>query len=300
MRTLFLLPLLVLLGVPTAAQEGEVRPAAKSPVVLAWESAFYGPEDDAIRTPVTLASAAADEMVVADLDPPALRVFRKKEGRWSQERKLRLPTAPYALVAQDARYVASLRGDGALYALERESWGLRRISLPRGAFAASLAAQGPDGILALDQASHRVLRLSGAGELLGSLDVDEDLRALLPTPGGFLGLLPARSLALRYSWGGGEPTPLPLSGAAPRDAWPASAIAAASGGFWILDRHGGRILLVSEKWRVVGTGARRGWQEGLLYYPSAIAALGSERVAVADQGNGRVQIFRVVGDTEAP
>jgi len=53
-------------------------------------------------------------------------------------------------------------------------------------------------------------------------------------------------------------------------------------------------LVLESGGQLAGTGSRQGWEAGLLRHPSDIAMLVDGRVVVADQGNGRIQIFRPV------
>ena len=64
------------------------------------------------------------------------------------------------------------------------------------------------------------------------------------------------------------------------------------GDLLVLDRHGHRLVLFNSKHRFPGTGARRGWEPGLLLFPAAVTAFPDGRIAVADQMNGRLQIYR--------
>ena len=64
------------------------------------------------------------------------------------------------------------------------------------------------------------------------------------------------------------------------------------GNLLVVDRHAGRVLVLDANGQVAGVGARKGWEPGLLLFPAGIARLPGGAVVVADEGNGRAQLFR--------
>jgi hypothetical protein len=60
----------------------------------------------------------------------------------------------------------------------------------------------------------------------------------------------------------------------------------------VVDRHSGRLLVLDVAGTVIGMGSRQGWEPGLLMFPAGITRLSDGTLAVADEGNGRVQVFR--------
>ena len=83
-----------------------------------------------------------------------------------------------------------------------------------------------------------------------------------------------------------------MPGLGPAPAWPVGLIVEDNGEIVVADRHGGRILVLDTSGRWIGSGSRRGWEPGLLRFPSDIARLPDGRIVVADQGNGRIQLLR--------
>lgn len=85
---------------------------------------------------------------------------------------------------------------------------------------------------------------------------------------------------------------LPSEGPVP--AWPVGIAVEPSGSLAIVDRHGGRLLVLDATGEPEGAGSRRGWESGLLLFPAGIDRLDNGSLVVADEGNGRVQFFRRV------
>jgi hypothetical protein len=91
---------------------------------------------------------------------------------------------------------------------------------------------------------------------------------------------------------------LPADGPVP--AWPSALALEPGGELYVLDRHAGRILLLDNEGRAFGVGSRRGWEPGLLRFPGALTRIEDGRLLVADEGNGRVQLFRRTDRSAAP
>ena len=66
------------------------------------------------------------------------------------------------------------------------------------------------------------------------------------------------------------------------------------GRIYIVDRTEGNIVILGPDGSYLGKQLSLGWKEGLLYYPSQICVNDKGEVFIADRGNNRVQIFKVV------
>jgi sugar lactone lactonase YvrE len=66
------------------------------------------------------------------------------------------------------------------------------------------------------------------------------------------------------------------------------------GTIYIVDQDGGGIVILGADGTYVGRQLGRGWNEGLLYFPSQISINEKGEVFIADRGNSRVQIFTLV------
>jgi outer membrane protein assembly factor BamB len=267
---------------------------AAPPQVLAWEAAVYGKDSSSLKWPVDLASAATGELVVVDLEPPRLVVFREAtDGSWASQRVVELPEAPASLIAGDGAYFLSLRPSGGLYSVDRETWKPRRLPLPQGVMAGRLGHAGDGGILALDDGSGDVLRVSEEGSVVSRTPVQGPAVAVEGGPGGALFTLDPVAAEVRPAGEGASGrAPHSLEGEAGDPPWPIDMAATSTGSLYVLDRHRGRVFLLDGTGALAGVGARRGREPGLLWYPAALALMPDGRLAIADQGNGRAQIYR--------
>jgi len=73
-----------------------------------------------------------------------------------------------------------------------------------------------------------------------------------------------------------------------------TSIADSRGTIYIVDEDGGGIVILGADGTFVGRQLSRGWNEGLLYFPSQMCVNEKGEVFIADRGNSRVQIFTLV------
>ncbi len=274
---------------PLSAQ----RPAGRT---FVWWEAVRGDEEVELRWPVAVAASSNEQVAVADVFGPQLLLLRKVGVSWQVERSVGLPAAPGGLAWDGARFVASLRQGGGLVALEGQGLTERRIPLPRGVVPGAIAAHTNGDLLVYDAAGRQVLRISGDGEITAEMPVAGGITALATSPtGGFFAAIAAEGRVLRYAANGELEASweLPADGEVP--AWPVGLAAGPDGNLVVVDRHAGRLLELDATGRLVGIGARRGWEPGLLLHPAGIARLPDGVVVVADEGNGRAQFFRRAG-----
>jgi len=259
---------------------------------LVLETTLAGTDEQDVRWPVAVATSSG-EIAVADAFGPRLLLFRGSRASWQLESSVELPGAPVDLVHDGRRYVASLRGIQGLVAFEGDKLVQRRLALPRGVVPGPLAALPDGGLLVFDHAEERVLKLDADGKLGREMKVEGRVTALAATPsGGFLATVGETGTLLHHDANGDRDGTWQLPGEGPVPAWPSGVVADPVGGVLVLDRHGDRVLLLDTTGKTIGVGSRRGAEPGLVRFPSAITLLDDGRVVVADQGNGRVQIFR--------
>jgi len=258
-----------------------------------------------IRWPVAVAAAGEDELAVADIYGPRLLIFPRAGIEWRLDRVLALSAPPAALVRDGDRYVLALRGERTLTSFEGADLLLRRIPLPAGVVPGALATRATASatagdrseLLVYDIAGERVLTIApdggrGSGRP-GGVPVDGRVTALAPAAGGgFYAAVAQSGEVRRYdSQGALDATwTLPVTGPVPP--WPVALVAEPGGDLLAVDRHGHQLVVFAADGSLEGLGSRRGWEPGLLLYPAGAALLADGRYAVADQGNGRVQIFR--------
>jgi DNA-binding beta-propeller fold protein YncE len=271
---------------PTAAN-------GRAPRLLVWETAIRGDQEHELRWPVGVAAASNDEIAVADAYGSRLVIFKQLKGIWNVDRAVALPGSPLDIAHDGIRYVLSLRSGAGLVAAEGPQHQLRSISLPAGSVPGTVAAQRGGGFLIHDSAGNRILSLGPEASLTGQTPVAGNPTALASAPGGgFYAAFADLGTVRRYSLAGEVLESFQVPGEEPVPAWPTGIAALPGGAVVVVDRHGGRIVVLDAKGRLQGVGSRRGWDPGLLLFPAGIAALPDGRLAVADQGNGRIQIFR--------
>ncbi len=285
----WILVLLLLVPLPGAAQR---QKAGRS---LDWDEVVQPEGERPLRWPVAVAAASADEMVVADAYESRLIIITRQSGSWKAIREISLDGAPYALAHDGNRYAVSLRQGAGLMALEGDRHQLRRIALPAGAMPGALAGRPGGGFLVYDQSSGEVLLLNASGVAAGHWPVDGPVTGLAAAAGGgFFATVAHRAEVLFHGADGVEVQRWKVPGKPPLPAWPTGIVKQPGGDLFLVDRHGGRLLEMDVGGRLEGQGSRLGWDPGLLRFPAGLAWLPDGRLAVADQGNGRVQLFRLV------
>lgn len=291
---LVLLALATVIAQPAHAQGSPAR-------LLVWDELVQAEDENALRWPVGVAAASADELAVADIHDSRLLIFVRKATTWTLERKVPLGGTPIGVAHDGERYAVSLRQSAGLVAVEGERFQLRRLALPGKAVPGAITGQAGGGFLVYDLASSSVLRLDADGEPSGSVEVRGFVTALVATPGGgFHAAFADRAEIRQYGANGDELQRWTIPGLAPLPAWPAGIAPAPGGGLILADRHAGRLVVLDSSGRLEGVGSRRGWEPGLLRFPAGVALLPDDRLAVADQGNGRVQLFRWAPEAASP
>lgn len=280
--------LVVVWGAPAAAQD-------QATALFAFEEVLSGGEEQHLVWPTAVASGRADEIAVADAAGPSLGIYRDRGGSegWVRHASITLPSAAYSLACGGDRYLISTRRPGRLFAVGGPDYELRELTLPPKVTPGAVACLSDGGILVHDLAAGRLLVLGGDLEIRTSTSLSGTVAALAPGPGGgFYATFPQTGEVRRYGANGDELAVLAVPGLVPAPAWPVGLIVEASGEVVVVDRHGGRLVVIETSGRWAGSGSRRGWEPGLLRFPADIARLPDGRIAVADLGNGRVQLFR--------
>ena len=273
---------------------------AQSPAqpTLVWEQTLNGEDDSKLRWPIGVSSAAEDEILVADGYRDRLVLFRKGTGGagWKAEKVVSLPATPRAVATDGQRYLVALAQAGAVFAVERPTLQLRRLSVPTEVMPGPLSARSDGTIVLVDAATSRILLLAAGGDLQSQIRVTGSINSIAAGSSGDYFVASAQPAEIRRYAGSGELlgswTPPILNQEQP---WPGGIAVESGGTVYVSDRQSGRILaLDASSGALIGTGSRRGWESGLLNRPAGLAILGNGRIAVADQGNGRVQIFRQI------
>ncbi len=281
-----------------ALTAGRAKPAAaqnQAPALYAFDEALSGDDERRLSRPTAVAAGRDGEIAVADAAGPSLWFFRDRGGSegWVIQLSIDLPAAAHSLACGGDRYLVSTRQPGRLFAVEGPGYELRELKLPPRVTPGAVACLRDRAILVHDLAAGRLLVLDAELEVRTSVPLAGTVAALAPGPaGGFYATFPQNHEVRRYGANGEQLAVLTVPGLAPAPAWPVGLIVQADGEIVVADRHGGRLLVIETSGRWAGAGSRRGWEPGLLRFPADLAQLPDGRVAVADQGNGRVQLFR--------
>ena len=76
--------------------------------------------------------------------------------------------------------------------------------------------------------------------------------------------------------------------------FPASMITDKRGRIYLLDRNGGRLVILGQDGTLLERLSGMGWREGLLNYPSQVSLNQKGELLIADTRNNRVQIFSIL------
>lgn len=279
------------------SSSGLLAQGLSAPSML-WEQTLVGEDDAKLRWPVAVASAADDEILVADGFKNRLILFKFKEtaGGWTVEKTTTLPATPRALASGNGRYVVALRQAGGVFVVERPSLQLRKVGVAPGVMPSAIAAGPGSSIAVFDAASSRILILSEDGGVLNQIRLTGEISSLAAAVNGDIYASVAQPAEIRRYSADSEliDTWLPPK-TSQFPPWPAGLAVEPGGTLFVSDRRAGSLLVLdTSSGRLKGTGSRHGWESGLLNRPAGIGLLPDGRLAVADQGNGRVQIFRPI------
>lgn len=270
---------------------------------MAWVESLKGDLENQLRWPVAAAAAGDDELLVADAHGNRLFLFLRKGGTadWTLEKTLDLSATPRALAFDGQRYIVALRQPGGILAVESPELQIRKLSVPPDLVAGALAPAAEDGFWVFDAAESAILQFDSSGQIQRRIDVDEPVTSLSAGSSGDLyAAIGSPPEVRRYTTGGELKSSVIPPGLEPAPASVASILSTPGGDLYVVDRAGGRILRLDSGGRLTGFGSRRGWVPGLLMRPTGLTRFPDGRLAVVDQGNGRVQIFRLTLATGGP
>lgn len=257
-----------------------------------------GSEEQPLRWPIAVAVGPDGEIAVADVFDPRLLLFRRTGASVGLSRSVELPAAPAAVAFDGKRYVVALRESGSLLAVEPEDGATTALALPAGVWAGRLAALPDRSLIVWDAAGRRLLHLV-EGAIAAEAASAENVTAVAParSDGFWVGVGQAGEVrrydgaaALVAAW------KVPADGMTP--AWPSGIFEGGAGRLFVLDRNAGRVVVLDREGRFIGVGSGRGWDPGRLLRPIGLDRLPDGRLLVGDQGNGRVQLFRIAEGLE--
>lgn len=277
----------LLLSVPLTGQE-------VLPRVLSLAATLPTGDDLVLDSPVAVVAGPDLDFWVAEAVPnPQVRTFVKRPGGWEHDQVLALPAAPLDMAYDGQRLLISLRRAGGLIALAKGARGVQPLAVPKSVVPGRIAGSSNGRVLVQDMASNRIVEIDGVGKVVKEVAVPAGVTGLAVMPdGGFAIAVAAEGRIVRFdgNWSVEEEWEVPGFDGVP--AWPTAIDIAPGGEMRVLDRHGGRILTLAANGRWTGVGSRQGREEGELLFPADLTVLSADLTAVADEGNGRVQVFR--------
>jgi DNA-binding beta-propeller fold protein YncE len=161
----------------------------------------------------------------------------------------------------------------------------------------SFTIDGNDTIYILDILSRRVLVLSPKGEYLRQIKFPKKYGFFSDITIDFKGniLLIDSTNAVVFSTAKNAAKLSALTGSLKQYMrFPTSITTDKRGRIYLVDRNGGRIIVLGQDGSFLGRLSGRGWKEGLLNHPSNMCINSKGEVFIADTSNSRVQIFTIL------
>lgn len=289
---------LALAAAAAAVQAGEA-------VKLRLVKAIYaGSVGAGLNVPEGVAFDGKSRLVVADSGNGRLVTFTMTEAAITPVGEIRLPEMPYPLRLAVAADGTMLVLDGKLRRILRigaggEFEGYHELGgeASNGAVPRSLKLAGDGTLYVLDVGRGRVLVVGADGALKRQI--------AFPAEAGFVSDLAVDrrgtvylvdSVRKRvYAAAKEDATAKPLTEGMAEDMnFPTSIVADDGGRLFLGDENGGGIVVLGNDGSFRGRQSSFGWKEGLLRYPSELALGPAGELIVADRGNDRVQIFKIV------
>jgi len=157
---------------------------------------------------------------------------------------------------------------------------------------------GKDGsIYILDVFGERVIVTDGSGKILQQMPFPADygfMSDIVVGPLGGVFLLDSVDAKL-YAWEEQNRKFEALTGEMREYMdFPTNFVVDAKGNFYIVDHNAGGVVTLGRDGSYQGRQLSRGWNEGLLLYPTQICVNGKGEVFIADRNNSRVQVFSLI------
>ena len=277
--------------------------AAEAVKLRALPSLYEDGTGTALRAPESVAFDGSKRLAVADTGNGRIVLFDVAGDKVTPAAEIRIPEVSYPL---QARFAA----DGGLLVLDGKVKKIARLTAS-GQFKAYLAPQddpakgpliprsfriGPDNaVFVLDVAQGRVVVLGPDDKVRRQIAVPKEARGLADLAVDAKGTVYAlesagrRVLVARPE----DPAFAPLAALEEEVAFPTSLAVDDKGRIAVADLGNGGIVFLGPDGSFRGRQSGMGWKEGLLRYPSGLAAGPPGLLFVADRGNNRVAVFAV-------
>ena len=215
--------------------------------------------DPRITYPVKVGSNTAGDLFVLDGKQRKMFRVRTESGLVEEVVPADLPSGnppaikSFVLDAHDSIYLLDV-ANGCVWVLDKDGAYDRKISFPSPrGFMSDVDVDAQGNVFLLDSVNARVFSAA-------------------PHSSGFLPVTASLKERVRF---------------------PTSIVAGPDGRIYVLDRNGGRLLILRRDGSFIGRQSGVGWKEGRLNYPAGMCIDDRGTLFIADTNNNRVQIFSI-------
>jgi len=263
-----------------------------------------GQDGTPLKQPEGIACNDQSLVVVADTGNGRLLRYNFRDQTISGgSPAIKVPELPYPTRLQ-------LNSKGEIFALDRKNRRIVRLT-SAGAFNGYLNPTGlpsptyvprsfcidrNDAIYVLDIFSERVLMLNAEGQYLGQKKFPKDYGFISDLTVDFKGtifLIDSIEAAV-YSAGENSAAFSPVAqNLKEYMRFPSAITTDKRGHMYLVDRNGGRVVILGPDGSFLGRLSAMGWKEGLLNYPAQLCINSRGEIFIADTNNNRIQVFAV-------
>ncbi len=273
---------------------------------LRYLTAIYFDEKGVgLKQPEGVACNDRSTLIVGDTGNGRLIRYTIEDGNVKPAGEIRVPQVTNPIRVQ-------MNSKGEIFALDGRQRRIARLA-PGGEFKDYLSPEGipspasfvprsfkidrSDNMYILDIFSSRVLVLSPEGKYQRHLEFPKGSGFFSDLAVDFKGTVflldSVKAMVLQAPKDAKGFTPL-TKGLREHLSFPTFITADGRGVLYVVDEHGGGIVILGQDGSFLGRQLAMGWNEGLLYYPSQMCLTEKGEVFIADRGNSRVQVFSIV------
>ena len=268
------------------------------------QSVYFDEKGGGLKQPEGVASGEKSLLVIGDTGNDRLVRYTFQNGNLKGGSEIKIPQLSNPIRVQ-------INSKGEIFALDGKKHRIVRLS-PEGTFKNYVDPEGipspsafvsksfgidrSDNIYLLDIFTGRVLVLNPEGKFQRQIAFPKEYGFFsdlsVDSKGSILLIDCVKAMVFSAAKDSNSFSPLTKSLREYSD-FPTS-ITNSKGTIYIVDEDGGGIVILGADGTFVGRQLSKGWNEGLLYFPSQIYVNERGEIFIADRGNSRVQIFTLV------
>jgi len=268
------------------------------------QSVYFDEKGGGFKQPEGVASSEKSLLVIGDTGNDRLVRYTFQNGNLKGGSEIKIPQLSTPIRVQ-------INSKGEIFALDGKKRRIVRLS-PEGTFKNYVDPEGipspsafvsksfgidkSDNIYLLDIFTGRVLVLDPEGKYQKQIPFPQEYGFLsdlsVDSKGNILLIDCVKAMVFSAPKDTNSFTPLTKSLREYLDF--ATSITDRRGSVYIVDEDGGGIVILGADGSFVGRQLSKGWNEGLLYFPSQTYVNERGEIFIADRGNSRVQIFTLV------